>query len=251
MNPEEITDVAAVLAKGGPALAAAVVLSAAGKRILGPAAAEFGEMWRDQVRLYRFKRQLECVKKAERMAQQAGFTPEAVPIKLLFPLLEGASLEDDDDLHTMWSALLVNASSPKQTNEVRPGYIAVLRQLAPDEAAVLNWMWKWSLSKAEVLPERLGHGPAAGHACCHVDLASAMKKATGPWGQTAPEFEECLASLEAAFLIERLHLSVDDKVVTQFRLTRHGRAFLKACIPPREIDVERETSTAKPSAKGK
>lgn len=251
MNPEDITDVTGALAKGGPALAAAVLLSAAGKRILGPAAAEFGEMWRDQVRVYRFERQLRCVKKAERMAQAAGFTPEAVPIKLLFPLPEGASLEENDDLHTMWSALLANASSPKQTSEARPGYIAVLRQLAPDEAAVLKWMWGYSLSQASQLPERLGYGPAAGHPCCFVDLSAAMKKTTGPWGQAAPEFEECLASLEAAFLIERLYVSVDDKAITQFRLTRHGRAFLKACMPPRGMNVEGDTSGTQPSAKGK
>jgi hypothetical protein len=172
------------------------------------------------------------VKKAERMAQKAGFTPKAVPIKLLFPLLEGASLEGDEDLHTMWSALLANAASPQQTNEVRPGYIAILRQLAPDEAAILNWIWTYNLSKAKRLPERLMSEPPTGHPCFCRDLADAMKKTIDSWGRTAPEFEECLASLEATFLIERLYVSVDDKAIPQVRLTLHGRAFLKACMPP-------------------
>lgn len=232
MNPEDLTEVAQAFAKESAALCAAAGLGVAGRRILGPAAAEFGEMWRDQVRLYRFRRQLECVKKAERMAQQAGFTPEAVPIKLLFPLLEGASLEEDEDLHSMWSALLANASSPQQADEVRPGYIAALRQLAADEAAILNWMWRYSIAKAKRLPERLTGEPTTGQPCCYVDLANGMKKVIDRWGRVAPEFDECLASLEAAFLVERLYLSVDDKAVTQLRLTRHGRAFLKACMPP-------------------
>ena len=76
-----------------------------------------------------------------RIAEEAGFTPQAVPIKLLFPLLDGASLEEDEDLHTMWSRLLASAASPENTNRVRPAYIAVLRQLAPDELAILNWIW--------------------------------------------------------------------------------------------------------------
>ena len=46
------------------------------------------------------------------MANDAGFTPQVVPIKLLFPLLDGASMEEDEDLHTMGAALLANASSP-------------------------------------------------------------------------------------------------------------------------------------------
>ena len=69
------------------------------KRMLGPACDELAERWRDSVRLYRYGRQLACVQKAERMAEAAGYTPTAVPIKLLFPLLEGASFEEDESLH--------------------------------------------------------------------------------------------------------------------------------------------------------
>lgn len=31
------------------------------------------------------------------------FTPQAVPPKIPFSLLEGASFEEDEDLHTMWA----------------------------------------------------------------------------------------------------------------------------------------------------
>jgi hypothetical protein len=53
----------------------------------------------------RVGRQLDCIKKAEKMAKEAGFTPKAVPPKILFPLLDGASMEDNEELHTMWAAL--------------------------------------------------------------------------------------------------------------------------------------------------
>src|SRR6266568_709406 len=72
------------------------------------------------------------------MAKDAGFTPQAVPPKILFPLLEGASFEEDEDLHTMWAALLANAASPGNAEKVRPGFLAILKQMAPDEAALLN-----------------------------------------------------------------------------------------------------------------
>ena len=60
-----------------------------------------------------------------------------VRVKILFPLLAGASFEEDENLHDMWAALLANASSPDNAAKVRPGFIATLRQMAPDEAALL------------------------------------------------------------------------------------------------------------------
>src|SRR6185312_1265640 len=113
MNPDDLVRTAPVIAKGAVALGASVPFTAIAKRMLGPAADEFAEMMRDHVRLYRYRRQLSCVQKAAKMAEDAGFTPNEVPSKLLFPLLEGASFEENEDLHTMWAALLANASSPK------------------------------------------------------------------------------------------------------------------------------------------
>src|SRR5260370_21548676 len=112
MNPDDIIKAAPAIAKGAAAIGAAIPFTGIVKRMLGPAADELAEMWKDQVRLYRYERQVKCVEKAEKMAKDAGFTPQAVPPKILFPLLEGASFEDNEDLHTMWAALLTNASSP-------------------------------------------------------------------------------------------------------------------------------------------
>src|SRR6266852_2781306 len=130
MNPDDILKAAPVIAKGAGALATAIPFTAIVKRMLGPAADEQAEMLRDQVRLYRYERQLKCLEKAERMAQEAGFTPQAVPPKILFPLLEGASFEEDENLHDMWAALLANAASLENADKVRPGLIAILKQMS-------------------------------------------------------------------------------------------------------------------------
>jgi hypothetical protein len=140
MDANEITKHAPGLLKGGAALAGALKFTDVVKAMLGPATAEIAERFRDEVRRYRYGRQLECLKKAEKMAMDAGFTPKAVPIKLLFPLLEGASLEENEDLHTMWAALLANAASPKNAERARPGFIAILKHLSYDEAVMLKWM---------------------------------------------------------------------------------------------------------------
>ena len=106
MNPDDILKAAPAIAQGATAIGAAIPFTAIAKRMLGPAADEVAEMMRDRVRLYRYERQLACVKKAEKMAKDAGFQPNPVPPKILFPLLEGASFEEDDGMHTMWAALL-------------------------------------------------------------------------------------------------------------------------------------------------
>src|SRR2546421_9844388 len=121
MNPDELLKHAPAIAKLAAPPAAAIPFTSIVKKMLGPAADELAEMWRDQVRLYRYERQLKCVEKAERMAEEAGFTPQAVPPKILFPLLEGASFEEDEKLHDMWAAFLANASSPENAEKVRPG----------------------------------------------------------------------------------------------------------------------------------
>jgi len=138
MDPNETIKHAPELLKGGAELVGAFKFTDIIKAMLGPATGEVAERFRDSVRLYRYARQLECLKKAEMMAKDAGFTPKAVPIKLLFPLLEGASLEENEDLHTMWAALLANAASPTKAEQVRPGFVAILKQMAPDEAVLLK-----------------------------------------------------------------------------------------------------------------
>jgi Abortive infection alpha len=137
VDPTEIIRAATELEKVVVPAAAAIPFTGIAKRILGPAADELAEMWRDQVRLYRWERQVKCVEKAEKMAKDAGFTPKAVPPKILFPLLDGASMEDNDELHTMWAALLANASS-QAGKVVRPSFISLLREMAPDEAQFLK-----------------------------------------------------------------------------------------------------------------
>jgi hypothetical protein len=232
MDPNEIIKAAPEIAKGAAALGAAIPFTGIVKRMLGPAADEVAEMWRDRVRLYRYERQLKCVEKAEKMAKEAGFTPQAVPPKILFPLLEGASFEDDKDLHDMWASLLANAASSVTPSVVRPGFIAVLRQMAPDEAALLNCMYGedpyhgWMLDEGTILERyaALGFGPLE----VRNDFQGQFRESMS----FLERFESCLANLQAAQLVSTASRS-DDPQVAYFAHTIRGVGFLKACRPPK------------------
>jgi hypothetical protein len=202
------------------------------KRMLGPAADEVAEIWRDQVRVYRYGRQVKLLEKAEKMAQDAGFTPQAVPPKILFPLLEGASFEDNEDLHTMWAALLANAASHERLQKIRPGFIAILRQMAPDESVLLNWMYD-ALESQPIVADSdlmrtyasLGFGPRD-----EPDKTKQIVESQSFLERYLP----CRDNLSAQELIRHRSDHVDDTAL--FSLTGLGTAFVRACRPPKPYE---------------
>ena len=74
MDQGEIIRAAPEITKIVAPFAAAIPFTGIVKRMLGPAADELAEMWKDQIRLYRYGRQIRCIEKAKEMAQDAGFT---------------------------------------------------------------------------------------------------------------------------------------------------------------------------------
>jgi hypothetical protein len=69
---------------------------------------------------------------------------EAQPVeeKILYPLLQAASLESDPTLAEKWAALLANAADPAHQTQVHPSYIDVLRQMTPVDAQVLLYIYE-------------------------------------------------------------------------------------------------------------
>lgn len=210
------------VAKGAGALAAAIPFTAIVKRMLGPAADELAEMWRDQVRLYRYDRQLKCVQKAERMAQEAGFTPQAVPPKILFPLLEGASFEENEDLHTMWAALLANAASSENAGKVEASFIAILKQMSPEEAQLLNWFRDSGEPEYDMLVTSIVHE--------YMKFIGVSSNKTN-----AIAVQRCFDALESYQLLRRVYFQIasTDPLPSRPTITDRGRAFLEACRPPK------------------
>lgn len=109
------------------------------KRIAGPLADELGAYLGSIARPYRIVREVKAMQKAQRMLKEAGIAPQAIPPRLLLPILEGASIEDDEDLHSRWAALLANAGA--SPNSVHPSFIEILRQLTPDDAQLLDKLY--------------------------------------------------------------------------------------------------------------
>lgn len=103
--------------------------------IAGPAAEEIGLTFRDSVRVYRLKRQIRLLRRAKKMIDEAGITPKRIPLRVLLPLIESASIEEDDSLQDRWAALLANNAAGDYVQTLFPD---LLRQLSPADATLLR-----------------------------------------------------------------------------------------------------------------
>ena len=109
-------------------------------KILGPAASEAGEILADRVKYARWKNSLNLIEQAQKEIEKRGIDPQKIPLKTLVPILEGASLEsDDENWQTKWSNLLISAASGHSTH---PSYPKILSEIAQLEAKILDYLYE-------------------------------------------------------------------------------------------------------------
>jgi len=121
----------------------------------------------------------------------------------------------------MWAALLANAASPDYETTVRPTFIATLKQMAPDEARLVKWMWEREKTSDEgkIVFVDVDIEYAAGDP----DLAATLGS--------------CLDSLDSQFLVRK---SFGIEVGTVYFKAQYGTYtlgdrtddFIHACLAP-------------------
>jgi len=123
----------------GDLLLATSVASASAflNKIAGVPAKEVGEIFADKVRTIRVERQLKLLAQTEERLHALGIEPRQVAMKTLFPLLEGAGIEEEPSLQTMWVGLLTTAANSTRP-PVPPSFPAMLSQMSSDDARVLD-----------------------------------------------------------------------------------------------------------------
>lgn len=94
--------------------------------------------WERQLRLY--DRELEILR--ERGIENQTRT---VPPKLALPIVEYASLEEDDELQDLWARLLASALDPAFKGEIRSAFIDIIRQLSVTDVHILDAIYKQML----------------------------------------------------------------------------------------------------------
>lgn len=109
-------------------------------KIAGPAAEELGLTLQDHLKVFRLKRRVRLLERVKEILEKSGREPGRVPLKLLQPIVENASIEEDDTLQDRWAALLANTASG--VSMIHPAFIEVLKQLSGLDVFVLDVLWQ-------------------------------------------------------------------------------------------------------------
>jgi hypothetical protein len=94
-------------------------------KVAGPAAEEFGLALQDHVKAYRLRGQVRLWQRTREFLDEAGIDVHPVAPKLLLPIIDYGSVEDDAWLRDRWAALLANAAIGQ--SDVLPAYPEILR----------------------------------------------------------------------------------------------------------------------------
>ncbi len=106
-------------------------------KLISPTVEEVGLFLSDNIKYYRFKNQVKILLKAKTYIEENNIKIKEIPIKILVPLLENASLEEDEELQDKWAKLLANMADSESNiqNQVFP---YILSQISIDEFNALK-----------------------------------------------------------------------------------------------------------------
>lgn len=111
------------------------------KSLFGKAFEETGEMIRDQVRLRRFKNQVKILEKAKEYLKGKEYDAQKVNLKVLAPLIELSSLEEDENLQDKWAKLIKNIVLQPASIVLQKNAIEVLNKISNEEAKILDHIY--------------------------------------------------------------------------------------------------------------
>jgi hypothetical protein len=112
------------------------------EKLFGGAAEQIGGMWKDKIAVRRQIRQFKLLKKLKAAIDNAGFEPQQIRDNIWTPVLQEASLQDDETLQDRWANLLANAADPRQINSVLPSFSSILREFTSREARFVDALYK-------------------------------------------------------------------------------------------------------------
>jgi hypothetical protein len=200
-------------------------------RLAGPMFDEFGAILADSARVYRARNLVSTVRKTERILSEAGLQANAVPTRLLLPIMEASSVENTETLQEMWAGLLATAS--QQTDSVSPSFIETLRQLTPDEARHLEVICQESLRFFK--KERLTDGTEL------VLWAFGVRPFVGPKEfdvppSVYPDTYDRLGIIRRNYEVQSHFDGFEEKVSSEvdgwYEFTEYAIRFLEACHGP-------------------
>jgi hypothetical protein len=103
----------------------------------------------DRLRFMRAERQLRLVDRWMEIIDKRNISGELRTIspKLALPIIEAASIEEDDELQDLWINLLTSAVDPNFDGVVRSAFIDIIKQLEAIDVHILTAIYEETVTK--------------------------------------------------------------------------------------------------------
>lgn len=112
-------------------------------RVLDEPITEAIGMFGDKLKFMRWKRKLRIVDEVNRILDERGVkNTRPVPPKLAIPIMEQASLEENDELQDIWCNLIANSLDPNFKMEIRYSFIEIIKNLTTLDARILKYVYE-------------------------------------------------------------------------------------------------------------
>lgn len=220
--------------------------------LLGPGAEEAGLLLRDYVTAFRIEKQVQLLNRLRKVLGRAGITPSRVPMKLLSPIFDAATLEENGELQEIWANMLANAANPESPDAVAPSFPGILKEMRPADVKFLATVYEEFFLKLD--PNQISKSVNT-PSISYTSLSYVMKKA-GLLQQEKyarqTERDAYLAAVktdncELAFILNTLKRQRiieeeygitrgdregDVEVGSLLRISELGIRFVEACRPP-------------------
>lgn len=196
-------------------------------KIVGHPLVQAGGIVGDALGMVRIEMALRFKERVDRIMKERGLeSPQRnIPLSVAYPLLEAATLEEDNELSEMFAQLLVNAVDSSYSNYVPKSFVETIKNMSPLEAKILKAMFDAppeAVNESGMMYTRL--------------LPNGYLKMPEPTDQEMEEVPEtiglALAALRRAGCIEGAMAWGGYTLLRNARVTEYGAALMKACHPP-------------------
>lgn len=112
-------------------------------RIIGEPIDEVVGMLTDRLKFMRWQRQIRLTERARELIREKDIQGElkTVSPKIALPIIENASLEENDELQDLWAYLIASAVDPNFDGTVRAAFIDIIKQLEVNDVHILNFIY--------------------------------------------------------------------------------------------------------------
>lgn len=197
-------------------------------KVMGQGFAHLGAAFSDWAQAYRYENLLKLMDKIDSIHKERKIEGKAIPMlpKHAIPILEQASLEDNDDVRLLWAGLIANATDPNKRFEIRKLYIEIISSLDPIDVYILNYLSDESLDEkygmltgenlnAELISENIKKNMED----IKISLSNLFRH-----GLIIDSWEQTLDSLDRGYSGFRVN-----NPKSNFRLSHLGRKLIDGC----------------------